>query len=217
MSGKHIGFILCICAFLFFHVNCLYPQDYIMSGGGGIAKAAGADSEDWNMGFCGYGCVLWPVHENIRLGLMVSYNKWSFDDDEFLSHFFVEDYHIESLSASAKIIEISPVVRVISTRPDHRKIQFLGQIGAGYYILRQKGTFDYSYQDESGGQMHFENGIEFLKIEDEKIGLNFGAGLVIRDIFHCNIEIYPVHHIIFTEKKSTQYMTLNVGLNFRAH
>lgn len=194
-----------------------FSKDINFGFGVGISKALGDGSEYWNMGFNGSGNLYYSLSNNVSIGGNIVYNRWGVNEDKVMSElrsFFPSEYSVGGISGSTTFLEISPVIRLLTTRGENQKIQFFGQAGLGYYIMSGKAQYDYSFEDSWSGFTYSEDGNVFIKMEENKIGLNFGAGIIIHRTSNVSFEINPIYHIIFTEEESTKYFTINFGIIF---
>lgn len=185
--------------------------------GTGISKTLGDGSEYWNIGLNANGNLFYSLLDNVSIGGRIAYNRWGANKEKVMSELrssSPSDYSIGGISGSINIIEISPNIKFLTTQREHQQVQFFAQAGIGYYIMNGKAQYDYSYKNSSSGNSYSREGNVFIEMEDNKIGLNIGAGIIINSYPNMSFEINPVYHMIFTEEESTKYFTVNVGIIF---
>lgn len=150
------------------------------------------------------GSVFAKVHKRLLLGLRLEYSHW-LGDQYALTGDYPQTYEWAVIKAGADIIEVSPVARYILFS-EYRKSNAFLQVGVGYYHIHGSYNLSGEYYDN-------KNNIIYINPNNSwnysKAGISVGCG--IKAGF---VEILPLYNIIFTNQSCTQYLTLNVGLDF---
>jgi len=174
---------------LLLSVNFVLGQDKVLIGlGGGGSKPTGDGSEYWNMGFNIHGEIFADITKDMSLGYRAAYNNWSVNSNKFRY----------DVSATTSIWELCPSIRFLPSSHKEQQTYCFGQIGAGLYIINVDVDLPY-YPSEY--------------ITDCRFGINFGMGIMV----DSRVLIFPMYNIIFTEQKTTNYFTLNLGITFNSH
>ncbi len=201
MKKRTIIFVLSLSALL--NINLAFGQNHtIIELGSGISKSVGDGSEYWNVGLNINWELFQKVSENLLFGGRFAYNRLSPNEDELKKEFNGNSDIDLDVSGSASIIELLPSIRIVSSKNQNQKIQFVGQIGVGCHILKRKTEI-------SSAGLHLMT--EIFEIE---FGTNFGGGIIMGISENAKLSIYPMYNIIFTEEESTKYFALNIGISF---
>lgn len=173
----------------------------------GTSKLVGDGSKYYKIGFDINGYLLQKVSEDMYLGLRASYNRWSPNEDEIEDEFDIPGLDID-ISGSASIIEIIPTIRIVPAFLRTGQTQFYGQLGAGYYKL---------YMDtEIYGSLMGYSSTSSIDESKSNFGIDFGPGVIINITKNTKITLSSMYKIIYGEKESTNYFTINLGILFDA-
>ena len=125
-----------------------------------------------------------PIMPALKLGGRVAYNRFGVED--------IFD------GGDMSIIEILPSAR-FEISPPLSPVGAFAQFGVGMY--------NWSSETEMTGQ-------EKEKNDGTDFGICVGAGVKLKIPGSVGLMAMPLYHIIFTEDKNTNYLTLNVGVIF---
>jgi len=167
---------------------------------GGIAGLTGDGSEYWNRGFTAGGNGFFTISSYVMLGVRVSYNRWTPDDDMLVGDLGYAGIDWE-VSGSRSAVEIAPSLRFLAPASEASPVTFFAQIGVGLYIMDAETAITASY----AGRTETYTG----KRSEDRIGVTFGAGI---DIGY--IEILPLYTVVATDEESTGYYSISAGAVF---
>ena len=196
--------------FLFFIFSNLMAQKISISPTGGISKPIGTELEYWNMGFSiGAEIFVYSINK-YQLGLHISYNKWSVNDEQLLKELFkaaepyysehAGNYNVTNSSGNFTLVEIIPTIRI----PLSEGKEFLLSYGGGLFILNHEASVSGSI---SGSFGNFTGNFQLEKTSETRAGLQIGLIMLPSKI----IEINAYYNYLSNE---FNYFTINLGIPF---
>lgn len=226
----NVNKVACITLVLFAAATMGYSQyrpGHLEVTGGASFMTAPEEVKDYiKMGFNVQGQYVAFLSPTVGLSFGVGYNYFPVDEekfeDEIYDELFATGYDIQldelDVSGNVNILELSIGLRPYLSAPDAPNKIFIFGNGT-YNMLKAKSkaefTATYSYYDPYYGYYESTTEAEVeSEADEEKFGINAGAGIELQMGAHSKLTIQGGYRFIFTEDENTNFIGVTAGIIF---
>lgn len=180
------------------------PLSFTAAGGVSLPTKPQAFADYWALGFNGSVGASYTVARAWTLMTSIDYNRFAFDEEQFLKALGYEDAGLHTEGGAASILTLTGGIKyALMTRENSESPYLIGTVG-----FFRVSTSEITVSDD-------QSSVTFPGNSENAFALLFGAGVDIPSGSNINFFLEGRFGIGFTKTESTTFVPVKVGVRLR--